>query len=105
MNKPLLILFIGIFLYSCDCYQKASGIVLDNETKLPIEKVAFGKYEKVDFSNSYSSQTFTDNKSYYNYSSVVVVFAIATLIYTSQKKVMSQRKSGFNKLHTTTQFI
>jgi hypothetical protein len=69
MNKFLFLLFSVLFLCSCDCYQKANGVVLDNETKQPLEKVAFGKYEKQDTTNSYSSRSFSDDKGQFEYSS------------------------------------
>ena len=38
----------GLLLSGCDCVQKASGVVLDAETRQPLDSVALGKFEKED---------------------------------------------------------
>jgi hypothetical protein len=69
MNKLLLLVVFGLFLNSCDCMQKASGVVLDSETKEPLDKVSLGKYAKENAANSFSRRSFTDNKGQFDYSS------------------------------------
>ncbi len=70
MNKLLLILVFGLFLTSCDCMQKANGVVLDSETKEPLDNVALGKYATVDTANPYSTRSFTDDKGQFDYSGI-----------------------------------
>jgi hypothetical protein len=56
-------------LASCDCIQHATGVVLDRQTKQPIERVSLGKYEKEDAANSYSKRVYTDDKGWFDYQS------------------------------------
>jgi hypothetical protein len=39
MKKLVLLLFTVTLIMSCECEQKAQGVVIDNETKLPLNKV------------------------------------------------------------------
>ncbi|MBM3186903.1 MAG: hypothetical protein FJZ67_11445 [Bacteroidetes bacterium] len=49
--------------------QQATGVVLDRQTKKPIDNVSLGKYEKEDTTNSYSRRIYTDNKGQFDYHS------------------------------------
>jgi hypothetical protein len=70
MKNFLFLHFAVILLSSCDCMQRASGVVLDNGTKQPLEKVSLGKFEKEDTSNSYTRRRYTNGKGHFEYSSV-----------------------------------
>jgi len=69
MQQYITIILITMSFTSCDCIQQATGIVLDRQSKQPIEKVSLGKYEKEDPNNSYSRRDFTDKNGLFNYSS------------------------------------
>jgi 5-hydroxyisourate hydrolase-like protein (transthyretin family) len=70
MIRAGLILVISILLISCDCVQRATGVVLDKETKLPVQNVAIGKYVKEDSANYYARREYTDKDGHFDYRSV-----------------------------------
>jgi 5-hydroxyisourate hydrolase-like protein (transthyretin family) len=68
--KNFIIYVLAVFtLTSCDCIQKASGIVLDRQTKKPIDSASIGKYEKEDTANSYSRRIYTNKQGQFDYHS------------------------------------
>ena len=70
MNKfilPIIILMTAIT--SCDCFQLANGVVLDKDTKKPIQNVSLGRYETYDPANSFSRQVVTDEAGNFEYRS------------------------------------
>lgn len=68
--KQLLILILVILVFiSCDCLQQAKGIVLDRETKRPIEDVFIYKY-KNDNSNSPLKLSYTNEDGQFEYHSI-----------------------------------
>jgi len=70
MSRRITYLVAAItLLTSCDCIQQATGVVLDRQTKAPVENVALGKYEKPDTNNSYSRRIYTDSKGQFDYRS------------------------------------
>lgn len=64
------IALIVSILSSCDCTQQADGVVLDKQTKLPVESVALGKYEKSDSTNPFSRRIYTDLKGRFDYNGI-----------------------------------
>jgi 5-hydroxyisourate hydrolase-like protein (transthyretin family) len=69
MRQFIIYILTALTLISCDCIQQATGIVLDSQTRKPIEHVSLGKYEKVDSTNSYTSRIYTDRQGYFDYQS------------------------------------
>lgn len=51
------------------CTQQVTGVVLNQETKAPIEYIAIGQYEKFDASNPDSKRIYTDKNVQYTYTS------------------------------------
>lgn len=66
----LLALLLLFTFNSCDCVQKAAGVVLDKQTKKPVANVSLGKYEKEDTATAYSARTYTDSNGKFEYSSI-----------------------------------
>jgi hypothetical protein len=56
-----------LFLSSCDCVQKASGIVLDKTSGQPLAEVAAGKFKTEDPNNGYSRRIYTDSTGHFEY--------------------------------------
>ena len=50
--------------------QRASGIILDDDTKQPLDSVALGKFPKEDISNSYSRRTYSNQGGKFEFSSI-----------------------------------
>lgn len=62
INKFLSFFFLIITLFSCDCMQRVSGIVIDYETKSPIENVNISR--ETDFSSKLEK---TNENGYFEY--------------------------------------
>lgn len=56
--KTTFILFLCMIAFSCDCMQNVSGIILDSETKKPIDSVFVKKISR-------SSGEYTDSNGYF----------------------------------------
>src|SRR4051812_27709420 len=69
MNKFIFVL-ITIVLVSCDCFQKASGIVLDKSTGRPLQNVSIRKYRPGDTTSLNSYRVITDSTGAFEYSAV-----------------------------------
>lgn len=66
--KQFIIYIISVLtLTSCDCFQHATGIVLDRQTRKPIENVSLYKFKKNDSANSYSKRIYTDKQGQFDY--------------------------------------
>lgn len=52
--SKLIIVVLALFIYSCDCYQNVSGVVLDEKSKKPIDSVYVKKISREygEYSNS-----------------------------------------------------
>lgn len=74
MKKSIFIFIIElsiIYIFvSCDCNQKASGIVLDKMTKKPIDNVSIDKYEKADTNKLSSRLILTDETGQFSYHNI-----------------------------------
>lgn len=69
MRQFIIYILTALTLTSCDCIQQATGIVLDRQTRKPIDNVSLGKYEKEDSANSYSRRIYTDKQGHFDYHS------------------------------------
>ena len=68
--KHFIIIFLAVLTFtSCDCIQKATGVVLDRQTLKPIQNVSLGKYEEEDTANSYSKRIYTNDNGQFAYHS------------------------------------
>lgn len=67
MKQFSLIIFAGFTLASCDCVQHVSGIVVDSQTKKPLNNVSLGKLEREDTTNSYSRRIYSDKNGRFDY--------------------------------------
>jgi hypothetical protein len=70
MRSYIIIILAALIFTSCDCVQQATGVVVDRQTKKPIDNVSLGKYEKEGSSNPYSVRDYTDNKGKFDYHSI-----------------------------------
>jgi hypothetical protein len=68
--KYVILLLFSILLFSCDCMQRASGVILDKVSRRPIAKVAISKYETETSDNPFSSRQYSDTTGEFNYRSV-----------------------------------
>ncbi|MDB5283086.1 MAG: hypothetical protein JWO06_2161 [Bacteroidota bacterium] len=55
---------------SCDCIQRASGVVLDKQTGQPIQNVSLGKYVADDPNNVSIPRALTNANGQFNYSGI-----------------------------------
>jgi hypothetical protein len=56
-----------VFLAGCDAVQEKSGIVLNSDTRQPLEGVAISKYEKADSTNNYTKRIYSDKNGQFEY--------------------------------------
>lgn len=93
--KQILLLLITAFLFaSCDCMQKASGIVLDKDDKQVIENVAVGKRE-ISTDKPDSDCVFTDKNGQFDYD------GISGGLFTCPDLVLYFNKKGYKPIKVT----
>ncbi|MES2780384.1 MAG: hypothetical protein V4651_10855 [Bacteroidota bacterium] len=63
-------LFLLVILVGCDAVQEKSGVILNSETRLPLEGVAISKYEQEDSTNSFTKRIYSDENGQFEYRSV-----------------------------------
>ena len=71
MKKILLgigvVIGITISFSSCDAVVESNGMILDKDTKLPLDSVAIGMYEIEDSSKNYTLHEYSDEHGDYKY--------------------------------------
>lgn len=70
MRQFIPIILIVLTFTSCDCVQKAKGIVIDRQTNKPIISVSIGKYQKDDIANARSKRVYTDENGRFDFHSI-----------------------------------
>jgi hypothetical protein len=65
-----LILLTVLILTSCDCMQLLNGVVVDKETRQPLDNVAIGQYKKEDPNQPYSKRFYSDSTGQFGYHSI-----------------------------------
>ncbi len=63
-------LIIFTLLISCDAVQEKSGVILNVETRQPLEGVAISKYEVEDTTNSFTRRIYSDENGRFEFNSV-----------------------------------
>ncbi|MDJ1499473.1 hypothetical protein [Xanthocytophaga agilis] len=59
--KPYSIFLVILFTFaSCDCLQRANGVVLDRQTKLPVYNTVVAQTEKPDVNDPEKGRSYTD---------------------------------------------
>jgi|LauGreDrversion4_2_1035121.scaffolds.fasta_scaffold135116_1 hypothetical protein len=51
-----------MLIIGCDAVQEKSGIILNSETRQPLEGVAISKYKVEDTANSFTRRIYSDDK-------------------------------------------
>ena len=63
--KIISFIIISLIFISCDCQYHISGIVVDAETKAPINNVTIGKTDSTDLDNPFNKKTYTKSNGQY----------------------------------------
>lgn len=84
MLKVSIFLFIVAAFSSCDCLQHVQGVVIDSQTRLPIDKVVITE-------NSRDWVVYTDSLGYFEYTSMTVG------LFGCPRVSLSFEKEGYNK--------
>jgi hypothetical protein len=63
-------LFLLMVIIGCDAVQEKSGIILNSETRQPLEGVAISKYKVEDTANSFTRRIYSDDKGQFEYQDV-----------------------------------
>jgi hypothetical protein len=63
-------LFLLVILVGCDAVQEKSGVILNSETRQPLEGVAISKYVQEDSTNSFTKRIYSETNGQYEYRSV-----------------------------------
>lgn len=66
----LYLIFLTVILVGCDAVQEKSGVVLNSETRIPLERVAISKYEQEDSTNSLTNSIYSDADGKFQYRSI-----------------------------------